>query len=367
MTVADGDRSLTLANFSRYVRKGASSRLRSILYLPELKRHGLLTQEYPLFDDDYLDRLYSQRSTRVPVARALLHRVLDLRRAGKADLLWIEKETLPWLPWAIEGPLLPRGVPYAVDYDDAIFHRYDLHRHALVRRILGRKLDHLMAGSSLVTAGNSYLADRARAAGAPWVEVVPTVVDIEAYTPIPYQREGEACIGWIGSPSTWGEFMAPILPFLLETAKEGAAHLLAVGSSAEGGTHPELIRKDWSEETEVDLIRQMDIGIMPLTDSPWSRGKCGYKLIQYMACGLPVVASPVGVNSEIVEHGVTGFLADSPAEWSEALQRLIADRPLRESMGKAGRRRVERDYSLQVWGPRLARLLRQAAEGPRRV
>lgn len=367
MTSPEGHRPLTVANLSRYVRKGASSRLRSILYFPELQRHGLLTKEYPLFDDDYLDRLYSQRSTLLPVARAMVNRVLDMRRAGRADLLWIEKEVLPWMPWAFEAAVLPRGVPYAVDYDDAIFHRYDLHRKASVRRLLGRKLDHLMAGAALVTAGNGYLAARARAAGAPWVEVVPTVVDIEAYTPIVDRRDGAPCIGWIGSPSTWGEFMAPILPFILETAGAGDAHLLAVGSSAAGGSHARLIRRDWSEETEVDLIRQMDIGIMPLTDTPWSRGKCGYKLIQYMACGLPVIASPVGVNCEIIEHGVTGFLADSPAEWSEALRRLIDDRPLRASMGQAGRRRVERDYSLQVWGPRLAQMLRQAAERPRRA
>lgn len=100
---------------------------------------------------------------------------------------------------------------------------------------------------------------------------------------------------------------------------------------------------------------------MPLTDTPWARGKCGYKLIQYMACGLPVIASPVGVNTEIVEHGVNGFLASTEAEWIEALRTLLSDAALRARMGEAGRRKVERDYSLQVWGPRVAQILRDAA------
>jgi len=110
----------------------------------------------------------------------------------------------------------------------------------------------------------------------------------------------------------------------------------------------------------------MDIGIMPLPDSPWARGKCGYKLIQYMACGLPVVASPVGVNRQIVEHGVNGFLAETDDEWREALATLVADPDLRRRMGAAGRKKVEADYSLQVYGPKVAAMLRDVAQAGRR-
>jgi hypothetical protein len=109
----------------------------------------------------------------------------------------------------------------------------------------------------------------------------------------------------------------------------------------------------------------MDIGIMPLTDTPWSRGKCGYKLIQYMACGLPVVASPVGVNTHIVEHGVNGFLAASDAEWRDALYKLARDPGLRQKMGTAGRLKVETDYSLAAWGPRVAAMLSHVVGGAR--
>jgi len=107
----------------------------------------------------------------------------------------------------------------------------------------------------------------------------------------------------------------------------------------------------------------MDVGIMPLTDTPWARGKCGYKLIQYMACGLPVIASPVGVNAEIVEHGVNGFLASTENEWRAALGVLLGDSSLRQRMGAEGRRKVEREYSLAVWGPKVAAMLQSVVLG----
>ena len=119
--------------------------------------------------------------------------------------------------------------------------------------------------------------------------------------------------------------------------------------------------RDWDEATETGEIGKFDVGIMPLPDNPWERGKCGFKLIQYMACGKPVVASPVGVNREIVVDGVNGFLASSHDEWVRALERLKSDPELRRTMGANGRRMVEEKYCLQVTAPRLHRLLLEAA------
>lgn len=316
----------------------------------------------PLFSESYLRRLYSGRSTLGPALAAYSRRAGQLLRAGRADLIWLEKEALPWLPLAIERALLPRAVPLVVDYDDAVFHRYDLHRSHFIRRILGRKLDKLMAYASLVTAGNRYLADRAKMVGAQRVEIVPTVVDLNAYTrrPEPFSPSAPT-IGWIGTPSTWTEYMAPMMPLLTQAAEAAGARFTAVGAGRAAAAHPLLDNLPWTEDSEVARIHEMDIGIMPLTDTPWARGKCGYKLIQYMACGIPVIASPVGVNAEIVEHGVNGFLASSGAEWAEALQTLLRDPALRARMGEAGRRKVEREYSLQVWGPRVAQMLRDVA------
>jgi glycosyltransferase involved in cell wall biosynthesis len=324
-----------------------------------LESQGKSSSLAPFFDESYLERLYSGCSTIGPTFTAYARRTGQLLRAGQADLLWLEKEALPWLPWVIERALLPRYVPLVVDYDDAVFHQYDQHRSPFVRRLLGRKLDKLMASASLVTAGNRYLADRATAAGALRVEIVPTVVDLTAYTRRPRpSSEAAPTIGWIGTPSTWTEYMTPIMPILEQTAEASGARIVAVGAGRAAAASALLENLPWAEDSEVARIHAMDIGIMPLTDTPWARGKCGYKLIQYMACGIPVIASPVGVNAEIVEHGVNGLLASSDAEWVEALRTLLHDPALRARMGEAGRRKVERDYSLQVWGPRVAQLLR---------
>jgi glycosyltransferase involved in cell wall biosynthesis len=118
----------------------------------------------------------------------------------------------------------------------------------------------------------------------------------------------------------------------------------------------DVVCAPWSEETEVSEIQRFDIGIMPLVDSPWERGKCGYKLIQYMACGLPVVASPVGVNEEIVVNGENGYLARTPDDWLTAFRMLSADAVFRRNMGAFGRLAVERKYCLQVTAPRVAKL-----------
>ena len=331
-------------------------------YGDALRLQGIEDSLAPFLDQSYLKRLYSGKSTLGSVLVAYARRIFQLRLARQADLLWVEKEALPWLPWGIERALLPSAVPLVVDYDDAVFHRYDLHRSAAVRRLLGRKLDRLMASASLVTAGNRYLADRATASGAQQVEIVPTVVNMTSYTrrPEPFSEKA-VTIGWIGSPSTWTEYMVPMMPLLTLTAEAAGARIAAVGAGRAATAHPLLDNLPWTEESEVSRIHAMDIGIMPLTDTPWARGKCGYKLIQYMACGLPVIASPVGVNAEIVENGVNGFLASSDAEWAEALQTLLCDPALRARMGEAGRLKVERDYSLQVWGPRVAQMLRDVA------
>ncbi|MCQ4191416.1 glycosyltransferase, partial [Methylocystis suflitae] len=130
------------------------------------------------------------------------------------------------------------------------------------------------------------------------------------------------------------------------------------GSGKPGSADSRFEFLDWSEETEVELIQGMDIGIMPLPDEPWARGKCGYKLIQYMACGIPVIASPVGVNSDIVDEGLNGYLARDELEWEAAIRHLSADSELRRVMGRYGREKIVSEYSLHVHGPRLATMLR---------
>jgi glycosyltransferase involved in cell wall biosynthesis len=349
---------------TRYGNLGASSRLRHMQYAGFLEAAGVHVTRDPFFDDHYLARLYANQPTFPRALTAYARRARQLRHAADFDVIWLEKEALPWLPWAVESKLLPQRVPLIVDLDDAVFHNYDLHHSALVRHALGDKIDRLMARAAMVTAGNTYLAERAQAAGAARVEIVPTVVDLRSYVPRPVPVAGDVTtIGWIGTPTTWHAYVQPMMPLLAEAAQTAGARILAVGAGAAATAHPLLDNRPWTEASEVSHIHQMSIGIMPLDDTPWARGKCGYKLIQYMACGLPVIASPVGVNAEIVEHGVNGLLATSQAEWREAIRTLLHDPDLRQRMGAAGRKKVEEHFALQAWGPRVADMLLRVAKG----
>lgn len=357
------DRLLVL---SRYSRMGASSRLRTLQYNTWLSDAGFEPEYAALFDDRYLKRLYSGQGTKSDLLSYYGNRISKLSEAPKPKLIWVEYEALPWLPWIVERALLPTSVPIVSDYDDAVFHRYDQHRITPLRWLLGKKIDRMMQGSQLVTAGNEYLAGRARHAGAARVEIVPTVVDLSNY-PLLTNTFGEASlrVGWIGTPETWAAFGESIYNQLDDTLINHGTRFLAIGAQLEPETAGSLDIVPWSEDSEVSAIQSMDIGIMPLTDTPWTHGKCGYKLIQYMACGLPVVASPVGVNKDIVEHGVNGFLAESEEEWRSAIKTLLSNKDLRHRMGEAGRRKVEEEYSLQVWGPRVASMMRGIADKAR--
>ena len=348
---------------TKYARNGASSRYRTFQYLPWLEQAGIHCQVMPLFDEAYLAHRYQTGRGRMrDILRAFLRRLIALFTARRFDLVVVEYEVLPYLPALPERWLRWSGVPYVVDYDDALFHRYDQHKSWWVRKLLGNKIARVMRGAHLVTAGNAYLADYARRAGAPRVAIIPTVIDLERYPPphVKLPSDTPFTIGWIGSPST-AKYLQAIAPALAEVCAggKGLVRLIGTGPVDLPGVPVEVL--PWDEASEVDELKRFDVGIMPLPDEPWERGKCGFKLIQYMACGLPVVASPVGVNREIVEQGVNGYLAETPAEWIQALNALLRDAGLRQRMGMAGRKRVEQKYSLQVTGPRLAALLKSVA------
>jgi glycosyltransferase involved in cell wall biosynthesis len=345
----------------RYDCLGASSRIRAYQYLPYLKRCGIEITVSPLLLNDYLKLLYEKKNISiVSIFNAYLRRLRVLLRARKFDLIWIEKEIFPWLPAFIEK-VFTLGTPYLVDYDDAIFHNYDIHPRRIVSRLMGRKIDEIMANAAVVTAGNEYLASRARQAGAKTVVVLPSVIDLAKYPGIIDKTEERSfTIGWIGSPSTARHLLGAETA-LKQVCKNRGGKVVLVGAGENPFSGLIATIRDWDEASETDEIGNFDVGIMPLPDNPWERGKCGFKLIQYMACGKPVVASPVGVNREIVVDGVNGFLASSQEEWVRALERLKSDPELRKTLGANGRRMVEEKYCLQVTAPRLHRLLLEAA------
>ena len=342
---------------SRYSRLGASSRIRFYQYLPYLKEHGIDVTVAPLLKDKYIDDLYAGRHKNLwAIFRAYLQRLDYLLKSRHFDLLWIEKELFPWLPALGETMLTHLGIPYVVDYDDAVFHSYDMHTNGVLRTFFCGKIDAVMRHASLVIVGNSYLADRAWRVGAKQVEYLPTAIDLDRYCATPQTENAIFTIGWIGSPTTV-KYLNLVRPALFEVCNGGNTRLMVVGSGNVELDGVPLVKRGWAEDTEVANIQSFDVGIMPLPDNPWEHGKCGYKLIQYMACGQPVVASPVGVNKQIIEDGVNGFLAATMADWVCALNALRDNYDLRGRMGRVGRKKVESEYCLQVTAPRLVSLL----------
>ncbi|MEE9162585.1 MAG: glycosyltransferase family 4 protein [Candidatus Neomarinimicrobiota bacterium] len=347
---------------SRYDRKGGSSRVRFYQYLPYLARQGVEVKPAPLLNDDYVNRFYAGQSKNWgSIIQAYWRRIAVLLKSHSYDLLWIQGELFPSLPAWGERALRLLKIPYVVDYDDAIFHRYDQHASRVVRLMLGKKIDRVMRGATLVIAGNNYLAERAKKAGAERIEYLPSIIDIERYEVRSKPKEQTLEIGWIGTQATV-HYLAAIYQALSDIHSMGGVTITLLGprdAPLEGMPYRIL---PWSEDKEVSEIKKFDVGIMPLPDEPWERGKCGFKLIQYMACGLPVVGSPVGVNRDIIEQSVNGFAAETHEEWVRALVRLKEDPQLRHMMGQNGRKKVEEHYSLQVSAPRLAELLHSASE-----
>jgi glycosyltransferase involved in cell wall biosynthesis len=347
---------MKLLILTRYAYDGASSRYRFYQYLRLLESNNIEIIVQPLFSDSYVKNIGNRKGKQyLEIIFSYLKRINFLILNSKFDLIFMEKEILPWIPHGFESILINSRIPYAVDYDDATFHVYDLHAKSWVRKLLGKKIDQIMKKSSLVVAGNAYLASRAIDAGAKRVEILPTVIDLDKYDVISSVENASITIGWIGSPSTtrYLQILAPVFQEVFANSNK----IVAIGANYFQIDGVEVEVKKWSEEHEVLELQKIDIGIMPLDDTPWSQGKCGFKLIQYMACGKPVIASPVGVNADIVEHGINGFLASDLEEWKHYLRVLIDDKELRNNMGKQGRLKVEKEFSLQVTAPRLLEFL----------
>ena len=325
----------------RYGPQGASSRYRLWQYVPLFERAGHHVEVQPLLDDGYVAELYSTgRRASWRLASGYARRVLAAFRWGRFHAIICEQEMLPFLPAFVELAMRRSKTRFFVDYDDAAYATY-----ALWPWLRG-KIARVMAAAETVVVGNSELRAYAEQF-ARRVRVIPTVVDLAGY---PNHRQAgdsdKVRVGWIGTPITAGS--VPALIPVMERLQRAHANLSFRLIGARNGFSCNGLRAEvpaWSPETESELLLGCDIGIMPLPDTQFTRGKCGLKLIQYMACGLPVVASPVGVNREIVEEGRNGYLVSSDEEWYASLDKLIRDPELRRKLGKAGREKIEAGYT----------------------
>ena len=251
-------------------------------------------------------------------------------------------------------------MPLVVDFDDAWHLRYSESSNPLVRLMLGKKFEGMARRAEFVVVANKFLRSWAEQAGARRIICIPTVVDLRRYPPLALPKPEPFTIGWIGTPET-APYLNIIKGALEQVLALGNTRLLLVGLDRSFLPLPNVEVQPWSEGEEISLLQRMHVGIMPLPHGAWEYGKSGYKLVQYMAANRPVVASPVGVNCELVTEGVNGFLAATQEEWVASLERFRGNPNLVSAMGSAGREMVETSFSLDSTLPNIAEILQAAA------
>lgn len=359
------DRRIDVLALSPIPEEGAGCRFRVAQYIPYLRDAGFDVTISSFYTPEFF-RLVYQRGHHLRKAasfvRLAARRVSELFTVGRYDLVLLYREAIPLGPPLIESLIARRGIPVVYDFDDAIF----LPAVSEANKAFGFLKDpgrvaSIVRRSAQVIVGNDFLADFARRHNRA-VTVIPTAVDTSRFVPRAPRSPMAAplVVGWIGSPTTF-----PYLEGLADTLRRVAAQhqfVLKISGAGRPVDFPGLQVENvpWSLAEEVRLFNTCDIGVYPLTDDDWARGKCGFKAIQCMACGVPVVASAVGVNREIIQDGVNSFLARTPGEWIEKLGRLLSDPDLRARMAVAGRRTIEERYSLHVTAPRLKAVLTAA-------
>ncbi|WP_411696521.1 glycosyltransferase [Enterobacter pasteurii] len=347
---------------SKYESLGASSRLRSLDYIEYFEKEGIKTTVSALFDNEYLRKLYSKKKrSKISLVKYYLHRIkvilFDLK---KYDVIFLEKEAFPYLPGIFERLICNAKIPYIVDYDDAIFHNYDLTTSKFKKLLLQNKLKPLLSNASYVTVGNSYLENLAIKNGAKNVLKIPTVININRYHKDSDSKLDVIKIGWIGSPSTT-KYLKLIWPVFEKLKHHTNIRLITIGADVIDDCPIPVEQLPWSLDSECEILQTISIGIMPLEDGPWEKGKCGYKLIQYMASSKPVIASNVGFNSEVVTPDV-GFLANTEEDWFQAFNYILEKPEILQSMGTNARRRVEENYTLQINSVILSQLIKKIAK-----
>jgi glycosyltransferase involved in cell wall biosynthesis len=342
--------------FTKHENLGASSRYRSIQYFPIFQMKNINVIHKPLFTDEYLQYKYAKGKAPIflTMLRLLNRGLLALYYLlDRRSVVVIEKELLPYFPAFLEFLYKLCGRKYFLDYDDAVWHNYDRSNNRLIRLLLSNKHKRIISWSSGVTSGSQYIMDYVLKSGAKNTIKLPTVIDLDLYkTSTNIESRGNPfVIGWIGSPSS-SQYLKLIESPLKRLTDEHnvVVHLIGVDKKVANTFTFKKKVISWDAASENKELNKFDVGVMPLQNGEFEKGKCSFKLIQYMGMSKPVICSPVGENANVVKHGVTGFLASNDTEWYEMIKTLILQPITGEKMGLNGRKLVEEHYSLQAKG-----------------
>lgn len=333
-----------------------SQRFRFEQYLGFLEEAGFRIVYKSFWSSQAWSILYAPRNRRYKIFWLLagfIRRLWHILRYGRADFVFIHREAdplgTPFFPIILTFFLRKRIV---YDFDDAIWipNASQSNRRLMHLKYWGNAR-WLCRLARTVHAGNEFLADYARRFN-PRVKVIPTTINTEAWhNKVKIHKDEEPFVlGWTGSHSTLA-YLEDLLPVIKDIQNELPVTFVVICDSNPVWNDVNVDFIPWNKETEVEDLLRLNVGLMPLRDDPWSRGKCGFKALQYMALGIPALVSPVGVNSRIVDHGVNGFLCKKPEEWKQAVHALYHDRHLLKRMGAAARPKIESHFSIQAVKP----------------
>ena len=333
-----------------------SQRYRLEQWEPLLRERGVEITYEPFEDEELHAFLYKPGMIGKKlqlVMRGLTRRMSLVQKAKDYDLVYILREAALLGPPMFEKLIHQQRVPIVFDFDDAIFVSYRSPSNGYLSYLkFASKTRAICRMASHVMVGNPYLAEYARKVN-DRVTVIPTTIDTEKYR-VPPRKEssGPPVIGWTGSYSTV-QHLDTLRGALKKLATTESFRLRVIGTPTYECAPIDVEAMSWRADTELDDLAAIDIGVMPLPDDKWSKGKCGLKALQFMAMGIPTVCSPVGVNTDIIQDDQNGFIASTEDEWVDKLSRLLRSRELRERLGQAGRATVEQKYSAITQTPRV--------------
>lgn len=347
----------------KYYPEGSSSRYRYYNYYEWFKSDGHSIVTKPLLYNGYVKDLYAgqkalKRSLMLGIG--IVNRILYLLlNRKKFDLIIIEKELVTFMPFFIEKVLLS-GTKFILDYDDNINARY---QSGISKIFLSNKILKMANIAGGITVGNHWYMDFYKDIDKTKIYYLPTVINRDLYQldNIKRLKKDELQLVWIGSLSTV-KYLQIIDKVLVELQGQYSFILKVIGAKIDLRCNVEFV--EWDSKTEIGELMDSDIGIMPLEDTDWERGKCGFKLIQYMASGLPVIASFSMANNEIVNSDC-GFIALNNQDWIDSLSQLLSSESSRYKMGNNGRDRIYENYSYQVWGPKFIDILNEVVHRER--
>jgi len=314
--------------FPKYTKSGPSSRYRTYQYINYYKEAGITCKLYPLFNDRYINELYtSRRVSLINLLYSIIRRIIIVLCIKKRSVIFIEYELLPYFPVFLEWYIRKvKKVKYILDYDDAIFHNYDRHNSVIIRFLLKNKISYIVKYADFIVTGSPYLTNYMLNYNAKCIEI-PTSINLDNYKYCTVNKNDFKnvvfTIGWIGSKTT-SINLINILPSIRALGKSTDYKLALIGFDTNlisylDGINYEIIR--WDQNTEVSEINKFDVGIMPLDDTDFNKGKCGFKLIQYMACAKITVSTPTETNISINKNN-DNLYAISVDDWLKSFLKI---------------------------------------------